>query len=71
MKLAELDVFLKDCIKSEIAFPRNTMTVLIEDFYEVVPEEEQFNYDKLEYNFKVDQEMGMVYIKPEIEKPFP
>lgn len=71
MKLAELEVFLKDCIKAKIAFPRNTMTVLIEDFYEVVPEDKQFNYDKLEYNFKVDQEMAMVYIKPEIEKPFP
>ena len=71
MTFTELDQFLKDCIKAEIPFPKNTMTVLVEDFYEKVPEEHHFNKDKLEYNFRLDQEMVRVYIKPEIEKPFP
>ena len=71
MKLAELTVFLEDCIKAKIAFPRNTMTFLVEDFYEVVPEDKQFNYDELEYNVKVDQEMARVFIKPKTEKPYP
>lgn len=63
MKLSELEQFLKDCIKAGIPFPKNTMNVVIEDFYEVVPSEKQ-NLTDLEFNVKVDQELARVIISP-------
>jgi hypothetical protein len=63
MKLKELEQFLKDCIKKEIAFPRNTMVVLVEDFYEAIPIEHHESED-LEYNVRVEQEFAKVIIKP-------
>lgn len=68
MKLAELQIFLSDCIKKQIPFPRNTMTVLIEDFYDSIPEEHHYNYDKLEYNMKVGDEFATVLICPAFPK---
>ena len=64
MNLNELKEFLEDCIKAEIPFPSNTMTILVSDFYEVVPEEHHDNKDELEYNVKVEQSMARVFIKP-------
>ncbi|MBC5835789.1 hypothetical protein G6N05_05265 [Flavobacterium sp. F372] len=63
MKLAELDQFLKDCIKAEIAFPRETMTVVIDDYYEVVPSD-RLNEKQLEYNTRIGHEMARVLIIP-------
>lgn len=67
MKLAELEQFLKDCIKAEISFPRNKMTVIVEDFYEQVPDCNH-NIFPLEFNVRIDQEFISVLIQPELQK---
>lgn len=63
MKLAELDQFLQDCIKAEIAFPKETMTVVVDDFYEAVPEDKR-NMPNLEFRTFIGQEMAVVLIIP-------
>ena len=63
MKLLELEIFLKECISKEIAFPREIMTVVVDDFYDNVPEEHH-NTKDLEFNVKVGQEIARVFIIP-------
>jgi hypothetical protein len=63
MVLAELKQFLNDCIEKKIAFPKNTMKVVIDDFYDVVPEEHHATKD-LEFNHFVGNEIAKVQIIP-------
>ena len=63
MKLAELETFLKECIEKEISFPKETMTVVVDDFYDKVPKEHH-NTKDLEFNVKIDQSFTRVFIIP-------
>lgn len=63
MLLEELKQFMDDCIKKEIPFPKNTMTVVLEDFYDVVPKEHHSTKD-LEYNHYIGNELARVQIIP-------
>lgn len=67
MNLAELDQFLKDCIKAQIAFPRQTMKVVIDDYYDVVPSD-KLHVKELEYTTRIGQEFARVLIIPEPKK---
>ena len=54
---------MDDCIKKEIPFPKNTMTVVLDDFYDVVPKEHHSTKD-LEYNHYIGNELARVQIIP-------
>lgn len=67
MTLIELKQFLDDCIDKQIPFPRNTMQVVLDDFFESVPEE-YHGTEQLEYNHKKGQEFVRVFISPDRSK---
>ena len=65
MKLSELKQFLGDCIKKEIAFPKNMMTVVVDDFHDVVSAEHRQSKE-LEFSHRIGNEFAKVKIIPKI-----
>lgn len=63
MFLNELKQFLEDCIKKEIPFPKNMMTVVIDDFHQAVPKEHHKSKE-LEFTHRVGNEFAKVHIIP-------
>lgn len=64
MRFEQLQEFLTECIIKNVTLPSNPyMTVVMDDFYEVVPEDQQKIPD-LEYNHAHDNISARVIIKP-------
>lgn len=62
MKLAELQQFLTDCHNRGVEIPNN-FEVVIEDFYDTVPEE-WHNIKRLEHITRVGNVGIKVFVKP-------
>jgi len=65
MVLPELIEFLHECIEKQIAFPKNMMTVVLDDYYDVVPEEHHQIKD-VEFTHRVGNECAKVKIIPKV-----